>query len=312
MGGRVVPAETQLVTEGCRIPAIKLVCCAVYGIGAVSELLRCQPLSCSALFCLQNSKKEWIPAAVGYWDKEYNNEPEPPAVGIDARLRFVWQRRCGKHWAEMTAQGANKSGSWVHCIYCDSKENLPKGWMEPSEYAAQAARMLGELAVVERIFTECKVLGGTYGGFDFSLALRPSQPGQERRRLEVEVDGPQHFTKAMHDTTAQQQRESDCCKNEEAWKQGRCVVRLHYLDCWRWKPVLQEAIRLAMLPSRKRFILWSVSYARLRRIGEWKVSKAGSCTYLVLDGVVVAGGKGKDVQPDQPSCITDCQDVVNV
>ena len=87
-------------------------------------------------------------------------------------------------------QAANKSGSWVNCIYCQRQESLPKGWHVASYYAATAAELLRLVRGVRHIFTEAKVLKGTCGAFDFSLVLCPGQQGQEERRLEVHHSQP--------------------------------------------------------------------------------------------------------------------------
>ena len=196
-------------------------------------------------------------------------------LGCDSRRAFVWRRRCRCHYAELTVQGANRTGKWVHCIYCDHPDSLPKGWSPPSYYASTANALLRSMPGVRHVLTEAKALKGKHGAFDFSLMLQPASPGQPMPRLDVEVDGRQHFVCAMHGTSTFQQRALDARKDEAAWKAGRCLVRLHYLDCSRWRPVLMEALRRARLHPRQRFILYSPSYARLNKIGPLEVRGRG-------------------------------------
>ena len=210
--------------------------------------------------------------AVAYLPRDVNKSDVPPSLGADSRRTFVWHRRCRRHFAELSVQGANKTGSWVHCNYCDRRDSLPKGWHPPSFYATSADVLLRSLPHVRHILSEVKALKGKHGPFDFSLMLQPARPGLPEPRLDVEVDGRQHFICAMHGTTAQQQRAVDQRKDEAAWKAGRCLVRLHYLDCSRWRQLLLEAVRRARLHPRQRFILYSPSYARLSKIGALEVS----------------------------------------
>ena len=239
-----------------------------------SKFLRRQAPSLLAVLVLQ--AKPWLTETVNYWATDINAGPVPSGLGTDSRRTYAWQRQCRQHFAELTVQAANKSGSWVNCIYCQRQESLPKGWHVASYYAATAAELLRLVRGVRHIFTEAKVLKGTCGAFDFSLVLCPGQQGQEERRLEVEVDGEQHFSKPMHGTTANQQRAADRRKDEAAWQHGRCLVRLHYLDSSRWLQVLQDAVRRATLPHRNRFIIYSTSYGLRNRVGPWQVSGGGA------------------------------------
>lgn len=184
------------------------------------------------------------------WAHQYNG-PQV-ADGADSRNKYVWFRDCFKHAAELTVQGANKSGSWVNCNFCTPAEQLPKGWAAASDHAKAAAPLVHALAALKPIITEAKVLGGTFGPFDFSVVVAvsggsggDSSSRQQWRRVEVEVDGEQHFTKAHHDTTPGQQLATDREKDAEAWRQGRCLVRLHYLDRRFWQDKLQYAAKLA-------------------------------------------------------------------
>ena len=197
----------------------------------------------------------------------------PVGMGSDSRQKFIWQRRCGRHLAELQVQAGNKTGSWVNCIYCDSEAALPKGIQPASSYAALANSLLRYVRGVQHIITEAKVLGGTFGPFDFSLLLLPRAAGTKQRRLEVDVDGEQHLVKGMYDTSLEQQREADQRKDEEAWRQGCCVLRLHYQDDARWLRLLQDAVDCARQQRPQRFIIYSHSYGKHNRMGPLQVSK---------------------------------------
>jgi hypothetical protein len=85
------------------------------------------------------------------------------------------------------------------------------------------------------------------------------------RRLEIDIDGEQHFSKSMHGTSPQQQHAADERKDEEAWRQGRCVLRLHWKDQDRWPAKINAAINLATRPSLCKFLLYTRSYRKKDR-----------------------------------------------
>jgi len=129
-----------------------------------SKFLRRQAPSLLAVLVLQ--AKPWLTETVNYWATDINAGPVPSGLGTDSRRTYAWQRQCRQHFAELTVQAANKSGSWVNCIYCQRQESLPKGWHVASYYAATAAELLRLVRGVRHIFTEAKVLKGTCGAFD--------------------------------------------------------------------------------------------------------------------------------------------------
>lgn len=76
----------------------------------------------------------------------------------------------------------------------------------------------------------------------------------------------------MHDTTVGQQRAVDRRKDEAAWQQGRCLLRLHWQDSSRWYRSLLDAVRRATLPHRNCFVLYTISYGLTNRVGPVEVS----------------------------------------
>lgn len=174
-------------------------------------------------------------------------------------------------------QAANRD-AFEHCIFCSSEDSLPAGIWPASSLARTAEQLLRAQHGVQLIITEAKVLNSTHGGFDFSVVL-PCPPGSlgstAPRRLEIEVDGQQHFTKALHGTSAQRQQAADRRKDKEAWRQGRCLLRLHHLDQTKWAAHIREAVRLATLPSPKSFLLYTRSYSKRDRVTAPKVGQAG-------------------------------------
>jgi hypothetical protein len=119
--------------------------------------------------------------------------------------------------------------------------------------------------------TEAKVLNGKLGGFDCSALLRPPPGSPGQHRLEVDTDGPQHFSKGMHSTTPQQQRAADRRKDRAAWNRGRRVVRLHHADEHEWAEKIGEAVRLANSPTYRALLLYTSSYNKLDRKQHAKV-----------------------------------------
>lgn len=160
-------------------------------------------------------------------------------------------------------QAANR-GSFRHCIYC-SGPSLPPGIQPASKHAAAAEELLRAHPNVQLIMTEAKVLNGKWGGYDCSALLRPAPGSTQQHRVEVDTDGPQHFSKGMHKTTPQQQRAADRRKDQAAWKKGRRVLRLHHADQHEWAEKIAEAVRLANSPNYRALLLYTSSYNKQDR-----------------------------------------------
>jgi hypothetical protein len=186
-------------------------------------------------------------------------------VGADSRNKYVWRRNCLCHVAELTVQAANAE-AFATCTYCDSPASLPAGFTPASDCSRYADELLQGHPSVQLVITEAKVLGGTFGGFDFGVLLQPPAGSTEQRRLEVEVDGTQHFNKHMFDTTAEAQHAADARKDKAAWKEGRCLLRLHYQDSSKWKQQIDRAIALATLRTKYKFQHYTRSYGKTNRM----------------------------------------------
>ena len=220
---------------------------------------------------------------------EINYPNQAGCVGADSRSKFSWHRNCRCHAAELTVQAANRD-AFATCIYCDDPASLPAGVSPASDHARYAAELLRAEPSVQLLFTETKVLNGTHGGFDFSALLRGKPGIADERRLEIEVDGPQHFISNMYDTTAEAQQEADARKDAAAWRQGRCVLRLHYKDRSRWAQAVRRAIDRATRPSKLKFLCYTRSYDKRARIARAEVSRAG-CNNSQGDSRSIALGR---------------------
>lgn len=161
-------------------------------------------------------------------------------------------------------QAAN-SGAFALCIFCLGKENLTKGSKPASLYAQQVDELLRQHAAVLLLITEAKVLNGRFGAFDFSVLLRSPSGSTGWRRLEIEIDGEQHFSKGMHGTSPQQQQAVDERKDKAAWAAGRCLLRLHCKDTRSWRAKINAAIDLATQPSPSKFLHYTSSYRKRNR-----------------------------------------------
>lgn len=200
------------------------------------------------------------------------NGAPPEAAGRDSRIKHLWWRSCRRHAAEITVQAANRD-AFEHCIFCASTGGLPAGLFPASPYAQAAEQLLGRQHGVLLIITEAKVLNGTFGAFDFSVLLQGPAGSSTPRRLEIEVDGPQHFCKSMHGTTAEKQQAADKRKDKAAWKAGRCLLRLHYSDQRLWAGAIAAAVRRATLPSHNKLLIYTPSYNKHDRVKPLKVGR---------------------------------------
>lgn len=82
------------------------------------------------------------------------------------------------------------------------------------------------------------------------------------------MDGPQHFSKQYHEHTAEAQQAADRRKDQAAWKAGRCLLRLHYLDRARWARAISKAVQRATLPSRNKLLLYTRNYAKKDQVAK--------------------------------------------
>jgi len=135
-----------------------------------------------------------------------------------------------------------KHGRSNGCKYCGI--GTAPGARLASELAKRADQLLQELRAalraadarkgikIKTTIIESRVLKGMYGPFDFSLRLRLRLADGSRvyRRLEVEVDGRQHFYGYCYGKHYTEQQRCDESKNEAVVGAGRRLVRLHFED----------------------------------------------------------------------------------
>lgn len=164
------------------------------------------------------------------------------------------------------ANSGRKKTPFTVCIFCDSEQSLPAGVQPASDHARTAEALLRMQHGVELLITEAKVLNGRHGPFDFSVLLCCPHSSAERRRLEVEVDGQQHFVSGMHGITPHNQRAVDERKDSAAWQQGRMLLRLHHADKRFWAQKIEQAVRRATFPARNRFLFYTPSYGRRDKV----------------------------------------------
>ena len=193
--------------------------------------------------------EEWANDA---WHAELNSQPTAD-IRRCSTVKGTYWRECGKCLVLQSARAANRSATFRHCIYHSSGSEDPR----KSQFGKDVRALLQQLAVGSAVYTESKVLGGSYGATDFGIPVRV---GSQWRVLWVEADGPQHFTVSYQDTTAEEQKEVDGRKDSAALEQGALVVRLHYRDCGEWKNKLQHGLALVKNQPPCRGVIYTSSY----------------------------------------------------
>jgi hypothetical protein len=82
-----------------------------------------------------------------------------------------------------------------------------------------------------------------------------------KHHIAMEVDGPQHFRKQMHDKTAQEQRQRDRSYDAKCRQAGLRLLRFHHADDKQWARLLQDAIKTVKENPHSSFVWHTKSYA---------------------------------------------------
>ena len=180
-------------------------------------------------------------------------------LGRTSSYNVLTERTCGKHWALLTLQGANKDERFIGCHYCEPEENrIAK--QKASYYAIQAANLIPRCFPAEsKVIIEARVLDGFNGGMDFTVEYKHQNM---TKVLDIEVDGQQHFRGQYHQTTAAEQREIDKRKDHLAIEQKRHLLRLHYSDINHWAREIRYARTVIETKSYRRNVFYSYSYRK--------------------------------------------------
>ena len=181
------------------------------------------------------------------------------SLGRTSSYNVVIKRTCGKHWALLTLQGANKDERFLGCHYCEPDENrIAK--QRASYYAIKAAETIpGCFPDEAKVIIEARVLEGFNGGMDFTVEYKHQNM---TKVLDIEVDGQQHFEGQYHQTTAEEQREIDKKKDRMALEQKRHLLRLHYNDLSFWRREIEHARHVIETKSYRRNVFYSYSYKK--------------------------------------------------
>jgi hypothetical protein len=212
--------------------------------------------------------KEFNSAAMGQFIENRSSNAPVSETGRTTSEQIFALRDCGSHYALMTGQGMNKDERPLGCHLCLGSEGRGSK-QRASEYACIADRKIKQVFPEGRIIIEARLLPNHSGGFDFTIEWVDKEG--KARTIDVEVDGEQHFRKAMHGTSVEAQRELDEDKDKLALRQGRRLLRLHYRDKRRWQGKLKYAKTLAERNKRYHWVLYSESYNRNDRM--WKTEK---------------------------------------
>lgn len=181
------------------------------------------------------------------------------SLGRTSSCSGLIERTCGKHWALLTLQGANKDERFLGCHYCEPYENRTAK-QRASRYAINASNLIPECFPDEaKVIIEARVLKGFNGGMDFTIEYKHQN---ETKVLDIEVDGEQHFKGQHHETTAAEQREIDKEKDRMALEQKRHLLRLHFKDERGWRREIMHARRVIETKSYRRNVFYSYSYKK--------------------------------------------------
>lgn len=152
----------------------------------------------------------------------------------------------------------------VHSMHTVHAAGTAAQWSVSSiKMGKDAAKLLEAIAPSLAIITQERAMGRSFGPFDFTVVLCPYGA---QRRLEIEVDGEQHSKKEYYGTTVLEQKTKDAAKEEQAWREGRSVVRLHHADHAQWREKLRRAFAYASRRRALKFIMFTQSYGRSSKV----------------------------------------------
>ena len=219
--------------------------------------------------CRGRPRRESDEFVKGSFADETNDGRDIERVGRASSHKVVLKRGCGRHFACITMDAANKrrlQHAFIHCKICADSSGPKRGKKRrrtASSYEKSAAKVLDYVFDGKTIITECHHLGKGAGPTDFTVVLDNNIDG---RLLLVEVDGIQHHHKGYQGTSLEEQKQCDDEKNEMYLAAGMKVVRLHYKDESHWQDVLKEAKKLASNDPTTPFILYTLKYAKKDRL----------------------------------------------
>ena len=183
-----------------------------------------------------------------------NASPPPENVGKCAKRQCCFKRVCGKHYARVSVEHANKpltETSWHLCDLCTVESS------NASSLEKKTAKMFEECCEGCYVVTQACVLPKTCGPVDFMLIWFADGTQQQ---LLVEVDGVQHYAGRMHTTTWKQQWNRDRKKDKEVINKGMKLLRLHGEDEFIWKEELKVAMQLVRDKPDAGFVHYSEEY----------------------------------------------------
>ena len=197
---------------------------------------------------------DWSVGAKQAYCETLNASPRPENVGKCDKRQYYFKRGCGKHYARISVEHANKPATeitWQMCDFCNLENS------KASSLEIKAAKMFQDCCGGCYVVTQARVLPKTCGPIDFMLIW--FQDGTQQQLL-VEVDGMQHYKGRMHATTWKQQGNRDRTKDKEIIKREMKLLRLHGEDESIWREELKMAMQLARNKPEGGFVHYSDEY----------------------------------------------------
>lgn len=199
----------------------------------------------------KNAQEQFVCTAAGCGSIE--------TIGRTSDERVFAKRTCGKHFAQMTAEGLNKSKSLLGCHLCVGHKGRG-AQQKASKYELCAEKRIRDVFPDSKIITQSRTLEGFNGGMDFSIRWEDTR-GRDFT-MDVEVDGEQQFVKPYEANKGGRQRTVDEEKDRRVIEQQRRLVRLHFEDIRRWGANLSYAKLIAERNPKRTFIVYSLSYRK--------------------------------------------------
>jgi very-short-patch-repair endonuclease len=216
-----------------------------------------------SIFCKGRHRELGDIETIDSWAAKLNTGTPIEVLGRTNTEQTVYRRGCSRHFAFISAKAANSKKSrhaFLRCKYCHGKfvkKGKKKAVLMPSSHEQKALEVVEKVFQGSSIVTECYHLGKQVGAADFTVMLDSSTAG---RKLVVEVDGSQHFSKGYNATSLKDQEDRDMRKDDAYWAAGMAVVRLHHNDSSWWEKKLLQAASLIRANPHDPFILYTAKY----------------------------------------------------